>query len=151
MDNENTNYKKTFTKEKVLICLDLNKELREEIEGDKFSETLFQTAKNGIKMYVESKSRLSNVHEYALSIISEKPVILKGFSTDTNELVSFLDQLEPTEKFKKFDIMSICDLIKESTPIPTLPDPEFFVHVILIYGRPHVSLNLQNSFKVFLF
>jgi hypothetical protein len=128
--------------ERIIICLDLT----EESNGHDFSKTKkgatrFDVIKNCLRIWVVTKSKINNKHEFAICILGDVCIWYQDFTANADQIINIINKLECQGKSDKFDMSTIFSTINEKAPDilhPRSSQPPFIYRALLVYCRSTV-------------
>ncbi|CAE1316795.1 BABAM [Acanthosepion pharaonis] len=137
--------------EKIVLCLDLSSEMEQmkflSRAGDRFST--LQLVKRTIGLFVQSKHRLDNRHEFGLVTVHETAAWFRDFTKDPRDISNLIEDLDETCDCSALDIGSLLKVILRRVELPVMEDPSlpppYIVRVILIIGRSQSKLELDHE------
>ncbi|XP_067951162.1 BRISC and BRCA1-A complex member 1-like [Watersipora subatra] len=134
--------------ERIVICIDVSLAMNERRyrakAGTAFSA--MEIVKRALKLFINNKQMISNrskKHVFALVLLLDEALWITDFTSDTTELFTQIESLEPLEQHADTVNMStLFDLLIDKASVPLVrvseeTPPPYVVRVILIYGRSH--------------
>jgi len=159
---------KPFIPERILFCVDID----DEMLGDELSNragllpggkknSRMHHIKQILRMFIYSKMRMSQVHEFALCVLTTETHWVCDFTNDSEKIMKAISNVKTAGSHATFNISSVFELAKNKFPIfwPrgeraifSRSELEDFVYrIIMIYSRSNVEPQFITSPKQTLF
>lgn len=137
-----TNIPKVDCPEKIVICLDISKEMEKKSfilrQGDK--KTPMDLVVRALNIFLQTKQSLNSHHEFALMFLDNCAKWVCDFTGDPKRIMTFLDEMKNCTEVEKCDLSTVFNEIACHILPPDVPSeisPPYVIRVLLIYGRSY--------------